>query len=44
MFLKVLGAPLDITETERLMKCKIWHRKNSFHYRRQRGRTAGRRS
>jgi transposase len=41
MFLKVPGAPLDNNETERLLKNAILHRKNSLHYRTQRGADVG---
>jgi hypothetical protein len=41
MFLKVPGAPLDNNEAERLLKNAILHRKNSLHYRTQRGADVG---
>ena len=41
MFLKVPGAPLDNNTTERLLKNAILHRKNSLHYRTQRGADVG---
>lgn len=41
MFLKVPGAPLDNNETERLLKNAILHRKNSLHYKTQRGAEVG---
>lgn len=40
-FLKVPGAPLDNNETERLLKAAILHRKNSLHYKTQRGADVG---
>ena len=41
MFLKVPGAPIDNNETERLLKNAIMHRKNSLHYKTQRGADVG---
>ncbi len=41
MFLKVPGAPIDNNEAERLLKNAILHRKNSLHYRTQRGADVG---
>lgn len=41
MFLKVPGAPLDNNQTERLLKNAILHRKNSLHYKTQRGADVG---
>ena len=40
-FLKVAGAPLDNNESERLLKAAILHRKNSLHYKTQRGADVG---
>jgi len=40
-FLRVPGAPLDNNETERLLKSSILHRKNSLHYKTQRGADVG---
>jgi hypothetical protein len=40
-FLKVPGAPLDNNQTERLLKSAILHRKNSLHYKTQRGADVG---
>lgn len=41
MFLKVPGAPLDNNQAERLLKNAILHRKNSLHYKTQRGADVG---
>jgi hypothetical protein len=41
LFLKVPGAPLDNNQTERLLKNAILHRKNSLHYKTQRGADVG---
>jgi len=41
MFLKVPGAPIDNNQTERLLKNAILHRKNSLHYKTQRGADVG---
>ena len=43
-FLKVAGVPLDNNVAERLLKGAILHRKNSLHYKTQRGRKWGTRS
>ena len=40
-FLRVPGAPLDNNPTERLLKAAILHRKNSLHYKTQRGADVG---
>ena len=40
-FLKVAGAPLDNNESERLLKAAILLRKNSLHYKTQRGADGG---
>lgn len=40
-FLRTPGAPLDNNVTERLLKSSILHRKNSMHYRTQRGADVG---
>jgi hypothetical protein len=40
-FLQVPGAPLDNNQTERLLKNAILHRKNSLHYKTQRGADVG---
>ncbi len=40
-FLTTPGAPLDNNVTERLLKSSILHRKNSMHYRTQRGADVG---
>lgn len=40
-FLRVAGAPIDNNAAERLMKSAILHRKNSLHYRTQRGAEVG---
>ena len=40
-FLKVAGAPLDNNESERLLKAAILLRKNSLHYKTQRGADVG---
>ena len=40
-FLRVPGAPLDNNITERILKMAILHRKNSLHYRTQRGADVG---
>jgi len=40
-FLKVAGAPLDNNVAERLLKGAILHRKNSLHYKTQRGAEVG---
>lgn len=40
-FLETPGAPIDNNITERLLKTSILHRKNSLHYRTQRGAEVG---
>ena len=40
-FLKTPGAPVDNNVAERLLKSSILHRKNSMHYRTQRGADVG---
>lgn len=40
-FLRVGGAPLDNNASERLLKTSILHRKNSLHYKTQRGAEVG---
>lgn len=41
MFLKAPGAPLDNNVAERLLKNAMLHRRNSLHYRTQRGADVG---
>lgn len=41
LFLRVPGAPLDNNEAERILKRCILHRKNSLHYRTERGARVG---